>query len=86
VAAELGFIHICPDQTIRRLGETGPYLAWLAVVQAIETQGTVPSELLFRLVKMEIQRHMESGATTFIIDGWPHCSEDFTLLHEVSDP
>ncbi|GFF43361.1 adenylate kinase 8 [Aspergillus udagawae] len=82
VAAELGSIHICPDQTIRRLGETGPYLAWLAVVQAIETQGTVPSELLFRLVKMEIQRHMEFGATTFIIDGWPHCSEDFTLLHE----
>ncbi|KAF4227545.1 hypothetical protein CNMCM8980_008912 [Aspergillus fumigatiaffinis] len=82
VAAELGFIHICPDQTIERLGETGPYLAWLAVVQAIETQGDVPAELLFRLVKMEIQRHMEFGATTFIIDGWPHCSEDFTLLHE----
>ncbi|KAF4214818.1 hypothetical protein CNMCM5878_008702 [Aspergillus fumigatiaffinis] len=82
VAAELGFIHICPDQTIERLGETGPYLAWLAVVQAIETQGDVPAELLFRLVKMEIQRHMEFGATTFIIDGWPHCSEDFILLHE----
>ncbi|GIK00654.1 hypothetical protein Aspvir_004681 [Aspergillus viridinutans] len=82
VAAELGFIHICPDQTIKHLGKTGPYLAWLTVVQAIETQGSVPSELLFRLVKMEIQRHIEFGATTFIIDGWPHCSEDFTLLHE----
>ncbi|KAF4164993.1 hypothetical protein CNMCM6936_008432 [Aspergillus lentulus] len=82
VAAELGFIHICPDQTIERLGETGPYIAWLAVVQAIETEGSVPAELLFRLLKMDIQRHMEFGATTFIIDGWPHCSEDFTLLHE----
>ncbi|KAG2026528.1 hypothetical protein GB937_002042 [Aspergillus fischeri] len=82
VAAELGFIHICPDQMIERLGKTGPYLAWLRVVQAIETEGSVPAELLFRLVKMEIQRHMEFGATTFIIDGWPHCSEDFTLLHE----
>jgi hypothetical protein len=85
VAAELGFIHICPDQTINLLGKTGPYLAWLRVVQAIEMQGDVPAELLFRLVKMEIQRHMEFGATTFLIDGWPHCSEDFNLLHEVSD-
>ncbi|RLL99285.1 hypothetical protein CFD26_100376 [Aspergillus turcosus] len=82
VAAELGFIHICPDQTIQLLGKTGPYLAWLRVVQAIETHGDVPTELLFRLVKMEIQRHMESGATTFLIDGWPHCSEDFSLLHK----
>ncbi|KAF4257872.1 hypothetical protein KXW98_005484 [Aspergillus fumigatus] len=82
VSAELGCIHICPDQTIKRLGKTGPYLAWLRVVQAIETEGSVPPELLFRLVKMEIQRHMEFGATTFIIDGWPHCSEDFTQLHE----
>ncbi|RHZ48940.1 adenylate kinase family protein [Aspergillus thermomutatus] len=82
VAAELGCIHLCPDQMIPHLGKHGPYLAWLAVVQAIEYHGTVPSGLLFQLVKMEIQRHMEFGATTFIIDGWPHTSEDFNLLYE----
>lgn len=85
LAEDLGLIHLCPGQMLRKIEETGPLGTWNVVKDAIHEGKLCPIGLIMHLLQREIVLRMrESGARTFLIDGFPRSTEQFFDFSRVS--
>ncbi|KAE8380844.1 P-loop containing nucleoside triphosphate hydrolase protein [Aspergillus bertholletiae] len=77
LAADLGLIHLNPDEIVHRLEITGPEGEWLAVESTMDEHGTVPDNILSFLLKIEISKHLNAHRRVFLIDDFPRSYAQF---------
>ncbi|GES65692.1 UMP-CMP kinase 3-like isoform X1 [Aspergillus terreus] len=74
-------IHIVPDDVVRSLLEEGPddVREYVQSRIANDPQGKVPEKLLFRILKIEISKHLFAayGSDRFLIEGLPTSIEQY---------
>ncbi|KNG88700.1 adenylate kinase 3 [Aspergillus nomiae NRRL 13137] len=76
LAADLGLIHLDPDEIISRLGIAGPD-EWLAVKSTMDENGTVPDYIVSLLLKIEISKHLNAHQSVFLIEAFPRSYAQF---------
>ncbi|KAB8265538.1 P-loop containing nucleoside triphosphate hydrolase protein [Aspergillus pseudonomiae] len=77
LAADLGLIHLDPDEIISRLGIAGPEDEWLAVKNTMDENGIVPDYIVSLLLKIEISKHLNAHQNMFLIEAFPRSYAQF---------
>lgn len=86
LAADLGLIHLNPDEIVSRLEIIGSGDEWLAVKSTVDENGAVPDDLLSLLLKIEISKHLNAHQRVFLIEAFPRSYAQFMDLTSVSQP
>ena len=83
-------IHIVPEDVVRSLLEEGPddVREYVQSRIAHDPQGKVPEKLLFRILKIEISKHLFAayGSDRFLIEGLPTSIEQYNKFQAVQHP
>ncbi|KAE8161835.1 P-loop containing nucleoside triphosphate hydrolase protein [Aspergillus tamarii] len=77
LAADLGLVHLNPEEIVSRLEITGPEDEWLVVKHTMDENGTVPDDILSLLLKIEISKHLSAHQRVFLIEAFPRSYAQF---------
>ncbi|KAE8345992.1 hypothetical protein BDV24DRAFT_158796 [Aspergillus arachidicola] len=83
LAADLGLIHLNPDEIVSRLEIIGSGDEWLAVKSTMDENGVVPDDLLSLLLKTKISKHLNAHRRVFLIEAFPRSYAQFMDLTSI---